>query len=154
MTPKTLAEALGAEWLCTNGLGGYASSTLAGCNTRRYHGLLTAALQPPGDRTLLVAKLDETLWSGPAPFELGCNEYQNGTIHPAGFRYLSSFDLERGIPTWEFAFEGWRLQKKVWQEQGQNTTFVRYLLLEAGSACRLELTPLCAYRDFHRSQHH
>ncbi|MBV8086689.1 MAG: glycogen debranching enzyme family protein [Chloroflexi bacterium] len=141
------------EWLCTNGLGGYASGTVAGANTRRYHGLLMAALAPPGGRTLLVANLEETLWFGAAAFELATNEYQDGTIHPEGYRYLNRFAIERGVPTWEYAFSGWRLQKKVWLEQGQNTTFVRYLLLEESSACRLGITPLLANRDLHAQQH-
>ncbi|HLG70826.1 MAG TPA: amylo-alpha-1,6-glucosidase [Chloroflexota bacterium] len=152
MTPKSLEEALACEWLYTNGLGGYASSTLAGCNTRRYHGLLVAALEPPGRRTVLVSKLDETLWVGSIPFELGTNEFQDGTIHPRGQQYLARFDRPDGIPTFTFAFQGWRLEKKVWLEQGQNTTFVQYLLRGAPSACRLEVRPFCACTDFHAEQ--
>ena len=152
MTPRTLDEALAAEWLYTNGLGGYASSTLCGCNTRRYHGLLVAALEPPVRRTLLVAKLDETLWVGQIPFELGTNEFEDGTVHPQGQQYLARFERPLGIPTFTFSFQGWRLEKKVWLEQGQNTTFVRWTLLEAPSASRLELRPLCACRDFHAEQ--
>ncbi|HEU0166345.1 MAG TPA: glycogen debranching enzyme N-terminal domain-containing protein, partial [Chloroflexota bacterium] len=140
------------EWLCANGLGGYASGTVAGANTRRYHGLLVAALAPPGARTLLVAGLQDVLWFGAAGFELGTSEYHDGTIQPEGYRYLARFAVERGLPTWEYAFSGWRLQKKVWLEQGQNTAFVRYVLLEASSACRLGITPLLANRDFHDQQ--
>ncbi|MDE3076405.1 MAG: glycogen debranching enzyme N-terminal domain-containing protein, partial [Chloroflexota bacterium] len=151
--PPSLDALLSREWLCTNGLGGYASSTFAGCNTRRYHGLLVAALQPPVGRTLLLSKLDETLWVGPSWFDLGTNEYHDGTIQPDGYRYLSEVKLELGIPTWTFTFPGWRLEKKVWMEHEQNTTFVRYALAEAASACRLELAPLCAFRDFHSEQH-
>ena len=152
VTPKTLDEALAGEWLYTNGLGGYASSTLCGCNTRRYHGLLVAALEPPVKRTLLVAKLEETLWVGQIPFELGTNEFEDGTIHPRGQQYLARFERPLGIPTFTFTFQGWRLEKKVWLEQGQNTTFVRYTLRGAPSACRLEVRPLCAFRDFHAEQ--
>jgi predicted glycogen debranching enzyme len=152
VSPKTLDEALGAEWLYTNGLGGFASSTVCGCSTRRYHGLLVAALAPPVRRTLLVSKLDETLWVGQIPFELGTNEFEDGTIHPAGWQYLSSFDRPLGIPTFSFRFQDWRLEKKVWMEQRQNTTFVRYTLLAAPSACRLEVRPFCAGTDFNAEQ--
>lgn len=152
MKPGELQQALAAEWLYTNDLGGYASSTLAGCNTRRHHGLLVAALEPPLQRTLTVAKLDETLWVGQIPFELGTNEFHDGTIHPQGHQYLALFERPLGIPTFTYAFQGWQLEKKVWLEQGQNTTFVRYLLRSAPSACRLEVRPLCAYTDFHVEQ--
>ncbi|MFI5269810.1 MAG: glycogen debranching enzyme N-terminal domain-containing protein, partial [Chloroflexota bacterium] len=146
MTPRTLEQALAAEWLYTNGLGGYASSTLCGCNTRRYHGLLVAALEPPVKRTVLVSKLDETLWVGQIPFELGTNEFQDGTIHPQGQQYLARFERPLGIPTFTYSFQGWRLEKKVWLDQNQTTTIVRYVLREAPSASRLEVRPLCAYR--------
>lgn len=152
MTPKSLDEALAAEWLYTNGLGGYASSTLAGCNTRRYHGLLVAALEPPVQRTVLVSKLDETLFVGPIPFELATNEYHDGTIHPAGHQYLARFERPLGIPTFTFSFQGWRVQKKVWLEQGENTSFVQYELQAAPAACQLQVRPYCAFRDFHAEQ--
>ncbi|HLY65758.1 MAG TPA: glycogen debranching enzyme N-terminal domain-containing protein, partial [Chloroflexota bacterium] len=153
MTPKTLDQGLTSEWLYTNGLGGYASSTLAGCNTRRYHALLAAALQPPVKRTLLVSKLDETLFVGQIPFELATNEFEDGAIHPDGWKYLARFERPLGIPTFTFAFQGWRLEKKVWMEQAQNTTFVQYLLQAAPSACQLRLRPFYTYRDFHAEQH-
>jgi predicted glycogen debranching enzyme len=152
MTPRTLEQALAAEWLYTNGLGGYASSTLCGCNTRRYHGLLVAALEPPLKRTVLVSKLDETLWVGQIPFELGTNEFHDGTIHPRGQQYLARFDRPLGVATFTYSFQGWRLEKKIWLEQGQSTTFVRYTLQDAPSACRMEVRPLCAYREFHGEQ--
>ncbi|HVA24511.1 MAG TPA: amylo-alpha-1,6-glucosidase [Chloroflexota bacterium] len=152
MTPRTLEQALADEWLYTNGLGGYASSTLCGCNTRRYHGLLVAALAPPVKRTVLVSKLDETLWIGQIPFELGTNEFHDGTIQPQGQQYLARFERPLGIPSFTFGFQGWRLEKKVWLEQSQNTSFVRYTLQEAPSASRIEVRPLCAYRDFHAEQ--
>ncbi|HEX6510768.1 MAG TPA: amylo-alpha-1,6-glucosidase, partial [Chloroflexota bacterium] len=152
MTPRTLEEALAAEWLYTNGLGGYASSTLCGCNTRRYHGLLVAALEPPVKRTLLVAKLEERLWIGQVPFELGTNEFEDGTVHPQGHEYLARFERPLGIPTFNFRFQDWQLEKKVWLEQGQNTTFVQYTLIGAPSASRLEIQPMCAWTDFNAEQ--
>src|SRR6266487_1436655 len=89
-----LDTALQIEWLETNGLGGFASSTAAGANTRRYHGLLTAATKPPVGRYVLLSKLEETLkWNGSPDLSLACNIYP-GAIHPQGFQYLSSFEGE------------------------------------------------------------
>ena len=93
-----LQVGLGREWLETNGLGGFACGTIAGANTRRYHGLLTAALHPPGGRMLLLSKLEETLILGGRRIELSTNEYATneyaGAIHPEGYRLLSSFCLD------------------------------------------------------------
>jgi glycogen debranching enzyme len=80
-------EAIRREWLETNGLGGWASSTIAGAHTRRYHGLLVAATHPPVGRMVLLSKLDETLALGNQRFELGCNRHPN-VVHPRGFEYL------------------------------------------------------------------
>src|SRR5208283_4522507 len=80
-------EALGKEWLITNGLGGYASSTVLGVNTRKYHGLLVAALHPPGDRTVCVSKLDEDVFVGNDVYRLGANEFHN-VIYPQGYKSL------------------------------------------------------------------
>src|SRR5438105_15305853 len=85
-----LETALAREWLETNGLGGFASSTLAGLNTRRYHGLLVAALAPPTGRTALLSKLEETLVVDGQRFDLSTNQYP-GAIHPAGYQYLIRF---------------------------------------------------------------
>src|SRR5947207_10677492 len=88
------------EWLCTNGLGGYASGTVAGLLTRRYHGLLVAALKPPVGRTLLVAKLDETAEHGGRRYSLFTNRWHNGSVSPDGYRYLERFRLEDTVPVW------------------------------------------------------
>ncbi|MHB8618074.1 MAG: glycogen debranching enzyme N-terminal domain-containing protein, partial [Chloroflexota bacterium] len=127
------------EWLVTNGVGGYASGTVGGRYTRRYHGLLVAAARPPLGRTLLLSKLDETLWVGSIPFDLATNEFADGTIYPNGETYLARFEVPFGVPTFVYAFQGWRLEKKVWLEHGQNTTFVQYTLQLAPSACRLQI---------------
>ena len=93
---KTLSDleaATSHEWLETNGIGGVASATIVGLDTRRYHGLLTAALHPPGDRYLLLAKLEETLVVGAQRYELSANQYP-GTIHPCGFALQREFRLD------------------------------------------------------------
>ena len=82
-----LQQALRHEWLETNGLGGFAGSTIVGLNTRRYHGLLVAATKPPGGRFVLLSKLEETLVVDGNRFELSANQYP-GVVHPDGQRYL------------------------------------------------------------------
>ncbi len=83
------------EWLRkTNGLGGFASSTITGLNTRRYHGLLCAALQPPSQRFMLLSKLEETLVVDGRRYELGVNSYP-GAMHPTGYQYQNSFQEDR-----------------------------------------------------------
>ena len=81
-------QAIQNEWLETNGLGGWSSSSVIGCNTRRYHGLLVAATVPPAERMALVSKLDETLIINDERFELGTNDYGN-VIHPYGYQHLN-----------------------------------------------------------------
>src|SRR5713226_4022395 len=88
-----LEPALAHEWLETNGLGGFACTTIAGANTRRYHGLLTAALDPPGGRVLLLSKLEETLVLGDRRIDLSTNEYA-GLIHPEGYLLLTGFRID------------------------------------------------------------
>src|ERR1700756_2520799 len=98
-----LQAGLGCEWLETNGLGGFACGTVAGAKTRRYHGLLTAALNPPGGRMLLFSKNKETFVLNDQRFDLSTNEYE-GVIHPRGYSYLESFCLNP-FPTFTFEVE-------------------------------------------------
>lgn len=148
-----LQAGLTREWLETNGLGGFACGTVAGANTRRYHGLLTAALNPPGGRMLLLSKLEETLVLDGKRVDLSTNEY-SGAIHPEGYRALSGFRLDP-FPTWTFEVDGVRLEKTVFMPQGSNTVQVEYKLLEApvGVAPVLEVRPLTAFRDYHSTTH-
>src|SRR5919205_4083722 len=103
-----LDEALAREWLETNGIGGFASSTIAGLNTRRYHGLLVAATKPPVGRMVLLSKLEETLIIGDRRFALSTNQYQ-GAVHPRGFELLSSFRLDP-FPVFVFDVEGVQIE--------------------------------------------
>ncbi len=173
---RNLDEVLQREWLVTNGLGSYASGTVAGANTRRYHGLLVAALHPPVARTVLVAKVDEEIEYDQRTLYLGANEYQDGTINPGGFVHLEHFALEDGLPVWLYRIGGpaeLMLEKRVWMEHGQQTTYVRYRLFrqpaeqqngattqahgvggaEAPPAVTLTLLPFAAYRDYHSQQY-
>ena len=117
-------KALAREWLVTNGIGGYASSTIIGANTRRYHGLLVASFPPPLERQVLLAKVDEELVVGDETYPLGTNEFGDGTICPEGHRLLQKFRLDYGIPTFEYRIGGTRLVKQVWMEHGRDTVYV------------------------------
>src|SRR6204780_3721712 len=105
-----LNEASRREWLETNGLGGFASSTIIGLNTRRYHGLLTAATKPPVGRFLLLSKLEETLVVGNARYDLGVNQYP-GSIHPRGDQFLENFRLDP-FPVFTYQVAGLRIEKR------------------------------------------
>lgn len=145
-----LSSALDREWLVTNGIGGYASSTLVGANTRRYHGLLVGALQPPLGRTVLLAKIDEEVTIGDHTYYLGTNEYPNDTVHPAGFVHLQEVRLEEGIPTFCYAMGKAILRKTIWMEHGSNTAHIHYSLDGASpSPATLALILLGNYRDYH-----
>jgi len=144
-----LAAAESREWLCTNGLGGFASGTIAGLLSRRYHGLLVAALQPPLGRTLVVAKVDETLIDDGGAWSLFTNRWADGSIDPHGYRHIERFRLDGTIPTWTYACGDVLVEKRVWMEHGANTTYVRYAVLRASRPLTLELRALVNYRDYH-----
>src|SRR5580765_6365967 len=148
-----LEAALSREWLETNGLGGFACGTVAGVNTRRYHGLLTAALHPPGGRMLLLSKMEETLVLGDRRIDLSTNEY-DGAIHPQGYLYLSGFRLDP-FPIFTYEVEGMKLEKSLFMPNGSNTVQIEYRLLESPAGCnpQLELRPLIAFRDYHSTTH-
>jgi predicted glycogen debranching enzyme len=141
------------EWLVTNGLGGFASGTAAGTATRRYHGLLMAALAPPTERTLLVAGLDETAHYREKSFPLATNRWLSGSIAPTGYLQIESFHLEGTKPVWRYALADALLEKRVWMRQGQNTTYVEYMLVRGNSPLELEGKILVSYRDFHATAH-
>ncbi|HYA17236.1 MAG TPA: amylo-alpha-1,6-glucosidase [Bryobacteraceae bacterium] len=150
MTDADLRVDLNKEWLETNGIGGYASSTVAGLNTRRYHGLLVAATEPPVGRAVLLSKLEETLVVGSERFELGANKWASGAVRPEGFRYLVAF-REDPYPEWTYAAGGVEVVRRLYMVQGENTVVVHYEL--HGAKCELEVRPLVAFRDFHALTH-
>ena len=143
------------EWLETNGLGGFASSTIAGLNTRRYHGLLIAATKPPVGRMLLLAKLEETLVVDGRRHDLSANRYP-GVVHPQGHLLLKEF-RQGPFPVFVYEIEGLELEKSVFMLYGENTSAIQYeLRAPAGAipaACTLELRPLIAFRDYHGATH-
>lgn len=144
-----LNAATAREWLVTNGLGGYAAGTVSGVLTRRYHGLLIAALNPPVDRALLLARLDETVTYRGILAPLFTNQWASGLVEPHGYRFLDSFALDAGIPTWRFTVGDALLEKRLWMQQGANTTYVQYRLLRASAPLDLELRALVNHRDHH-----
>jgi predicted glycogen debranching enzyme len=140
------------EWLETNGIGGYASSTITGMNTRRYHGLLVAATRPPVGRMVLLSKLEETLVIAGRRYELSCNLYP-GVIYPEGHLYMHEF-RENPFPTFLYCVEDLEIEKSVMMVYGENTTIIRYELRgPASENCRLQLRPLIAFRDYHATTH-
>lgn len=147
---RDIERALSLEWLVTNGLGGYASSTIVGANTRRYHGLLVAALNPPRGRSVLLSKIDEEIEAEGVTYYLGSNEYAPATIHPCGFVHLEEFRLENGLPIWVFRGGDWELEKRVWMARGQNSTYITYSLSHASGPISLILRPLVTWRGFHK----
>ncbi len=137
------------EWLVTNGIGGFACGTVSQANTRRYHAWLVASSRPPVDRFVLLAKADITVIVGERRYQLGCNEFADGTITPHGFLLLTEFGVCDGIPTWRYMIEDTVLEQRIWMAEGRNTTFVAFRLLGAQSRVGLEINPLCTYRDYH-----
>jgi predicted glycogen debranching enzyme len=156
------------EWLETNGIGGFASGTISGANTRRYHGLLTAATRPPLGRVTMVSKFEETLIIDGERFEFSANQYPNA-VYPQGFQHLKNFRLDP-FPVWIFAINGTEIEKSVFMVHGENSTIVRYRIKENGeeteknnedlkvgenqtSKIKLELRPLISFVDYHHLQH-
>src|SRR3984893_6986979 len=141
------------EWLVTNGIGGYASGTIAGGMSRRYHGLLMAALHPPVGRTQLVAWMDERLRHGGAEFALATHRWASGAVEPKGFQHIEEFRLEGTTPVWTYALGDARLEKRVWMQQDANTTYVQYKMVQGSGPLEMELKALVNYRDFHATTH-
>jgi predicted glycogen debranching enzyme len=146
---SNLETAESREWLVTNGIGGFAAGTIAGILTRRYHGLLIAALKPPLGRTLLVTKLEETAEYQGESYSLSTNRWADGSISPQGYLNIESFHLEGTTPVWQYACADALVQKRIWMEQGANTTYVQYHLLRGTQPLKLNLKALVNYRDFH-----
>jgi predicted glycogen debranching enzyme len=148
-----LQQAESREWLVTNGLGGYASGTVAGTSTRKYHGLLIAALQPPVGRVVLVNGIDESVRYLDTTFSLGTNRWKSGFISPRGFLQIESFHVEGSKPVWRYALADALVEKRVWMTQGENTTYVQYSLLRGCAPVEIGGKVLVNYRGFHSTTH-
>jgi predicted glycogen debranching enzyme len=143
------------EWLVTNGIGGFASGTVAGSATRRYHGLLIAALNPPGERKFLVGGFDAVATVSGKTYELATHRWASGAVVPQGYLAIQSFRLDGAIPVWTFLAGSARIEKRVWMQYGENTTFVQYSVVDCRtpSSVDLEVKALVNYRDFHSATH-
>lgn len=148
---KNYSDAIQHEWLETNGLGGWSGSSIIGCNTRRYHGLLVAATAPPAERMNLVSKMDETIVTDNGRFELGTNNY-GAVIHPCGHQFQTSFS-KKLFP--EFAYEagGVQLTKTIAMVHGENTVVIVYKVMQADKPFLMELLPLVPVRGYHNLMH-
>ncbi len=141
-------KAVRQEWLVTNGIGGYASSTVLGINTRKYHGLLVASFNPPVDRWVLFAKLDEEIRIGNETHMLGSNEFA-GCIHPEGHRFLLDFSVDP-FPTYRYVVHGVRLQKTIFMPHGKNATIATYEVFNPHEEkAFVRVFPLINSRHFH-----
>lgn len=137
------------EWLVTNGLGGYASGTVADILTRRYHGLLVSALAPPLGRRVLFAKLDASVQYAGTSFDLGANRWHDDTLAPTGYRFIADFHLEGSTPVWTYRCADATLERRVWMERGTDTTFVTYALVDASESLELSLKAYVTDADYH-----
>ena len=136
------------EWLETNGLGGYASSTLINCHTRKYHGLLVAALKVPRGRFVLLSKAESSLVHDGKEFDLSTNKYP-GVYHPTGHQFAESF--EQGLnPAITFRIGDALIRKSFLMVHGKNTVLVCYELVEGKVRPTLRIRPMLAYRDIHK----
>ncbi|MEK6775793.1 MAG: amylo-alpha-1,6-glucosidase [bacterium] len=139
------SQAIELEWIETNGLGGYASSTVVCANTRRYHGILVSSGQGL-NRFVLLSRLEEFLIFRGMRYDLSCNQYRE-TIHPGGHLLLAGFD-RYPFPTFYYEFDHIRLKKEIFMPYGEETTVILYTLLTPGQG-KLHIRPLIACRDYH-----
>jgi predicted glycogen debranching enzyme len=144
-----LEKVLKNEWLVTNGLGGYASSTVLGLNTRKYHGLLVAAFNPPVDRHVLLAKLDEEVSLDNQTYLLEVNEDTHGT-QAEGLRFLTNFSLDP-FPTYMYNIENeFHLKKTIFIQHEHNVSIINYEALNTSEkSAKLSIAPLINFRNFH-----
>ncbi|MFQ5893915.1 MAG: glycogen debranching enzyme N-terminal domain-containing protein, partial [Nitrospinota bacterium] len=146
-TLQDFPRALSLEWLEADGVGGYASSTVLGINTRRYHGLLIAAARPPVERHLLVAKIEETITFGTSPFLLSANCYPD-TVYPHGHRHLELFRLDPW-PVFTYRLGEAVVEKHCFMVHGEPTTVVAYHLQEASGPADIHLRLMVGFRSHH-----
>ena len=137
------------EWLVTNGIGGFASGTIPGVMTRRYHGLLIAALPNPRGRTMMLNHLNErvTLADGTVA-QLGGEQRAGGRLDVPGARWLAEFALEAGLPVWRYEIGGTTLERRLVLPHRQNTAFVSYRVTGGAESVRLELRPAVHFRSY------
>ena len=142
-----LEEGLQKEWLITNGIGGFSSSTIIGANTRKYHGLLIAPLTPPARRFLILSKLDESININENKYDLYTNVCKNYISE--GYKYQEEFRKEF-IPVFKYKIEDIEITKMICMEYGHNTVSVLYNIKGGKNSAKLTLAPIMNFRDFHQ----
>jgi predicted glycogen debranching enzyme len=145
---KDLNFLLDREFLITNGLGSFASSTICGLNSRKYHGLLISAAKPPTSRNLLFSKIDEILTIDGIDYQLATNQWHEGSIAPQGYQYLREFSVDP-YPTWVYEISNITLTKKIILIYGQDILQVNYQIKGNKTPCNLKLVFLVNHRNFH-----
>jgi len=154
-TAGQLEPPIHQEWLLTNGLGGFAFSTVVGCNTRRYHGVLCAATLPPVGRVVTVSRVAEILYldgKNDRMLELSVNQFRN-RFHPQGDRYLRKFELD-DVARWTYDVEGVRVTKELQLLWMRNVAVLRYTIDPgAGRQVRFAVAPFVSLKDFHYERH-
>ncbi|MCL5949076.1 MAG: glycogen debranching enzyme N-terminal domain-containing protein, partial [Candidatus Bathyarchaeota archaeon] len=141
-------ELIEKEWLITNGLGSYASSTVPGINTRKYHGLLVAALDPPGNRTVCLSKLDEDIFVGNDIYRLGSNEFHD-MIYPEGYKLINQFSIDP-FPTYSYDLGNVQVTKKFFMPKNKNAVAITYKLTNKNNTnVKVRLYPLLTCRYYH-----
>lgn len=141
-----LKEDLNKEWIITNGIGGFCSSTIIGANTRRYHGLLVAALNPPSKRYLLLSKIDESIKINNKKYNLFTNVCENYISD--GYKNLDSFEKEI-LPIYIYKIEDVKITKTISMIYGKNTVVIQYKIKNGKNKSQLTLAPIVNFRDFH-----
>ena len=147
MTCSDVYSGKSREWLETNGIGGFASGTIAGMHTRKYHGLLVAATKPPLGRMLLLSKLEEIFTVNLKSYMLSCNQYPDA-IFPHGYQHLVEFK-SIPFPTYTYQIKTLKLVKTIFMPQGENTVVIIYSLEGDAPEVKLEINPLMAFRSYH-----
>lgn len=151
---RDTAPVLGREWLVTNGLGGFASGTIAGVPTRRYHGWLISALPTPDGRVVMLNHVAEWLrLPGGSRHEIGGREGGTRVLEWPGAAYLQEFRLEEGLPVWLYELQGTRIEKRILMPHQQNTVHITYRLLSGADSIRLKLRPAFRFRALEGSVH-
>jgi predicted glycogen debranching enzyme len=136
------------EWIVTNGLGGYASSSMANIITRRYHGVLVAALPNPLGRVVMLNHVGERVITKEGSVWLNDEDVFGGPLDEKTGQRILSARLEAGLPVWEYEVGGVRIEKRVMMPHRQNTVYVTYRLLDGADSTRLELVPAVHFRGY------
>ena len=140
-------KAINYEWLITNGLGGYASSTILNLNTRKYHALLVAALRPPGERTVILSKLDEDVNVGGKIYQLGANDFGQN-IYPQGYKFLKSFSVSP-FPTFTYSADEIEVKKTIILPHEKNSVAAFYEVTNKSmNDATIQVFPLVSFRNF------